>query len=217
MRTLLFVLAGVGVAYAIAQFFGKKKKAAADEKNAREARINSANVTNDITGVGKGGVIKVPPFGNQKTAVETYVKTRHRYNADGESWYELVCDHAGRELLLEWSREGSKVYITAGYDDENPKLEAIGLNEDKLIEFDEAEKGQFEWDGTTWHLSEATERKYYENDGNEAEGLYAWEFEDDDASRYITIEKWEGDRKFYVYHQCLVPTDEVVVYDAGGV
>lgn len=217
MKALLFILVGVGVAAVVGAIISRRKKEERDRMNARDAAVTGANVTNDITRVGKNGVLRMPPFGKNKLPIETYVKTRHRYQdpEGGMPWYELVCEHGRRELVVEWSREGGEVYITAGYEDENPKMDDLGLTEDRLIEFDENERGSFEWDGVTWHYNESGERLYFADDGREREGLYAWEFESGDEERNITIEKWAGDRKFYVYHLWNVDARSVEVFDAG--
>lgn len=217
MKALLFVLIGVGVAAAIGFVISRRKREEEAKKKAREDAVTGANVTNDITRVAEGGVIKLPPFGKNRLPIETYVKTRHRYQdpEGGQPWYELVCEHGRREMIIEWSREGGEIYITAGYDDEHPRLDDIGLDEDKLIEFDESGRGRFEWDGTTWHLSESGERLYFADDGRESEGFYCWEFESDDERRNLSIEKWAGDHRFYVYVLHNVDARSIEVFDAG--
>lgn len=216
-KMLLFVALGMGIAAIIAYVINKKKRAETDRQKAREDAVTGANVTNDITRVGKGGVLRMPPFGTNRLPIETYVETRHRYQDPdgGPAWYELVCQHGKREMVVEWSREGGEIYISAGYEDENPRLEDIGLDEGRLIEFDENERGHFEYDGQKWHYVESGERLYAANDGRSTEGFYCWEFESDDESRNLTIEKWEGDRKFHVYHLWMVDARAVEVFDAG--
>lgn len=217
LKMLLFVAVGMAIAAAIASVISRRKKEEADRREAREKAVTGANVTNDITGVGKGGVLRLPPFGKNRLPIETYVKTRHRYQEPdgGAPWYELVCEHGKRELIVEWSREGGELYITAGYEDENPRIEDLGLDEPRLIEFDESQRGAFEWDGQKWHYVESGERLYFQDDGRDRDGFYCWEFESDDESRNLTIEKWQGDRKFHVYHLWLVDARSVEVYDAG--
>ncbi|MCA9539575.1 MAG: DUF4178 domain-containing protein [Myxococcales bacterium] len=212
---LWYILIGMGVAGLIGVLISRKKKEEQSRQQAREAVVRGANVTNDITGVRKGGVLHLPPFGKQRAPIETYVRTRHRYEDGGAPWYELVCEHGNRELLIEWSREGRAVYVTAGFEDENPSLEDLGLDESKLIDFDEAERGSFPWDGATWHYVESGERMYFEDDGRDREGFYCWEFEDEGESRQITVEKWVGERKFQVYHLWRVDPKGIEIFDAG--
>jgi len=213
---MIYILAGIGLAAVVGFVISQKQKAQQARKTERDRVVSGANITNDITGVGVNGVIKLPPFGKSPLPIETYVKQRHRYNdEDGIPWYELNCVHGKRELLVEWSREGAEVYVTAGFEDENPKLPDLGLDEPQLMAFDEAQSGQFGWDGETWHLTEGCERDYFANDGRAKESFYAWEFENDAESRTITVEKWKGDRKFYVYHQHYVDKQSIEVFDAG--
>ena len=146
---------------------------------------------------------------------ETYVKHRNRYSDSDTNWYELVCEYQGRDLLVEWSKEGRQTYISAGFEDANPKLSSLGLTEEDLIDFDEGRRKSFEWDGIEWFLQESCERKFYEEDGSEFEGHYAWEFEDEEGDHYITIEKYASDHRMYVYRQYDIPANAVNVYDIG--
>ncbi|MCB9549334.1 MAG: DUF4178 domain-containing protein [Myxococcales bacterium] len=215
MKALLFILLGAGAAVLIGKLLTRKK----DQERLRHQRqreiASGANVTNDITGVRRGGVLKLPPFGNQATGIETYVVTRHRYSDGGAPWYELVCQHGRRELLVEWFREGSRLVVTAGFEDENPTLRAIGLEEADLIRFDDDEEGSFQWDGITWHYEESGEVDYFEGDGGRAESYYSWTFANDAGDRHLSVEKWEGERTFNVYHLWLVDSSRVEVFDAG--
>lgn len=217
LKMLLFVAVGMAIAAAIAAVISRRKREETERKQAREQAVTGANITNDITRVVRGGVLRLPPFGTNRLPIETHVVTRHRYqDADGGTpWFELVCEHGKREMVVEWSRDGGELHITAGYEDENPSLEDLGLDEARLIEFDESQRGDFEWDGQKWHYVESGERNYFADDGRERDGFYCWEFESDDESRNLTIEKWQGARKFDVYHLWMVDARAVEVYDAG--
>ncbi|MEE2789728.1 MAG: DUF4178 domain-containing protein [Myxococcota bacterium] len=216
MRILLFMAIGAAVAAGLGYWMNRKKKAQAERNRQKRDLVQGANVTNDVTRVGLGGVLKLPAFGANPLGIETYVKAKHRYDDGGAPWYEFECEFSGRKLLLEWERDGAEIYLTAGFDDENPKLEQLGITEEDLIRFDEDEKGSFEWDGAEWHYDDSSERRYYANDGQQSQGFYGWDFESEDETRYISVEKWEGDRKFYVYHGWALDAEKVEVFDAGG-
>lgn len=215
MTALIYIIAGAAAAVVIVKLLNRKQQE--EEKRIEDQRkvVTGANVTDDITGVGKGGVVKLPPFGGSVKPIETYVTTRHRYSDGDEPWYELVCQHGRRELLIEWSRDGSSLEVVAGFEDENPSLRDLGLSEADLIEFDEEEEGEFEWDGATFEYEESGTITYYENDGRSGETFYAWSFESSAGDRYITVEKWEGERKFNVYHSWVLNPDRIEVFDAG--
>ena len=145
-----YILAGVVIAIVIGVVISSKKEKE-DKKSAKRAEtIGGANVTNDLSRVYPGGVFELPSFGNQLTPIETYVTSRNRYSDGEDSWYELVCDYEGRKLNVEWEKEGQSLNVCAGFDDENPSLEDLGLRESILSDFDENELGTFEWSGTTW-------------------------------------------------------------------
>ena len=96
-----------------------------------------------------------------------------------------------------------------------PTLRDLGLSESDLVEFDEEEEGEFEWDGTTFEYDDSGTITYYENDGRSGESFYCWDFESADGKRMISVEKWEGERKFNVYHSWLINPDRIEVFDGG--
>jgi hypothetical protein len=212
------MLTGIGVALVVGWFISSRANQKKARAKQREDAVSGANVRNDITRVGNGGVLAIPNFeADGIGTLETYVKSRNRYSEDGESWFELVCEYKGRELLVEWEREGRSTSISAGFEDKNPSLADLGLDEPQLVEFDESERGSFEWGGKTFHYVTSAERRFYEGDGSDWEGLYAWEFSMEDESEYLTVEKYEEDPKFYVYLQHDIEADKINVYDAGAV
>ena len=211
-----YILAGVVIAIVIGVVISSKKEKE-DKKSAKRAEtIGGANVTNDLSRVYPGGVFELPSFGNQLTPIETYVTSRNRYSDGEDSWYELVCDYEGRKLNVEWEKEGQSLNVCAGFDDENPSLEDLGLRESILSDFDENESGTFEWSGTTWVYANSEEISFFENDSDDEERFYGWDFQSKDGKRFITIEKWQGDATFYVYSTYAVDAKKVNVFDGGS-
>ena len=235
MIAMLYIIGGAALGIGIAAFFSnlmkkhaaaqKKKQDEAYERNIQEKIRKHRNknpgdpnsvVQNDITGVGLGGVFRLPRFGNQDGPVDLYVTRIHRYNNGGNNtWYELICNYKGRELLCEWYRKGKKLHVTAGFEDECMEEDDIGLTEEKLIDFDEGKLKTFEWQNQTWIYLSSGESFYYEDDEDEAEGFYLWSFENSDGSETIDIEKWEDDDEFCVYHEWAIDPKKIEVFDAG--
>lgn len=214
--TWLYIALGIGGVVVVSRLLTRKKD---EEKRAQKEKdqvLSGANVTNDITRVKKGGVFMLPAFGPNKIPVETYVTARHRYvDEENDDWHELVCQQGKRNLLVEWYREGRELVVTAGYDDENPTMDDLGLDPEKLDHMDEEEEGRFTWDGATFHYDDSGEVTYYEDGGREGESFYVWDFEDDSETRFISVEKW-GRRKFEVFHLWEVDAEDIEVYDAGS-
>mgnify|MGYP001261044213 CR=1 FL=1 len=218
MGPIGYMLIGMGVATAIGLYLSNRTKQKKEREAAREAAVTGANIKNDITGVGSGGVLAIPHFTpGEHGTFETYVKSRNRYAQDGRGqWFELICECKGRNVLVEWQKDGKDLYVTAGYEDENPSLDDLKLTESDLIKFDEGQRKDFSWGGLTWTYEQSCERTYFEGDGQSGDGFYAWEFTTSDESQYITIEKYEGDDGFEVYHQHRIDASQVNVYDAGS-
>ncbi|MGC6415970.1 MAG: DUF4178 domain-containing protein [Bradymonadia bacterium] len=217
MGPFAYMMIGIGVAVAVGLLISRRKKQADARAAQRQETLSGANIQNDISRVGAGGVLALPRFLPGETgSFETYVKSRNRYS-DGEStWYELICEDQGRDVLVEWQRDGRSIVISVGLADQNPTLDDLGLDEAGLIAYDEGQAEHFTWGEQTWTYVESCERHYYEGDGAEGEGLYAWEFRNDDNTQFLTVEKYAGEDDFEVYHQHRVPTDQVNVFDAGN-
>lgn len=212
---LVYIFMGIVIATAVGlviSSINRKKKA---EQEKRDATVTGANVTNDISRVFEGGVMEIPPFGTQLSPIQTYVQARHRYSDGESSWYELTCDFEGRKLNVEWEREGKSLYVSVGFDDENPSLQDLGIDENRLSEIDEAEAGSFQWDGVTWQYANSEELSFYEQDGTDEETFYGWEFQSGPGDRYINIEKWAGDAQFYVYATYRIEAEDIEVFDGG--
>ena len=211
----LYLLLGAGAVGMIVFFVRRGQKERQERDRTRRQALSSAGVTNDITRVGPNGVLKLPPFGTNRTPIETYVIERHRYEDGGNPWYELVCQHGTRDLLVEWERDGRHLEVTAGYEDENPTLRDLGLTPDDLEAIDEQEEGSFEWDGIVWQYEDSNEVAYYQGDGQDSEDFYVWEFCDEEETRYVTIEKWPGERRYTVYHLWTLNSERIEVFSAG--
>lgn len=218
MNAIIYMLVGAGVVGAIAWLATRKSREERARKTAREEALSSAEATNDITKVGPGGVLKIPPFGEERLPIETHVITRHRMMDDDKiPFYALECEHGTRKLTVEWSIEGGDLYVVAGYEKGQPKLRDLGLTEDDLVRFDDDEEGKFKWGGTTWYYEYSGEVDYFEDDGHEAETYYAWEFESDDESRYLSIERWPRDRGFGVYVTYAIDPERIEVFSGGEI
>ena len=215
MSAFIYILIGMGLAGGVGFFISRRNKAEQDRQRERDQTLSGAVARNDITRVGRDGVLRLPPFGGNPSPIETYVKKRHRYTDPNITWYELVCEHGNRDLLVEWYQQGGEVHVTAGFEDENPSLRDLGISEDDLINFDEAKAGEVRWDGITWRLKDVGERYYYENDKKDEEGYYAWDFVEESGGRWLSVEKWADDNKFYVYHLWEVDAGAIEVFEAG--
>ena len=79
--------------------------------------------------------------------------------------------------------------------------EVILYNEDVNMSFD----------GEVFHYKNSGEVFFFEDNRGEGHGHYLWEFESDDGSRVLSVDKWEG-RPFHAYVSDVVPADNVAVY-----
>jgi len=215
MSPLIYVLIGVGAAILIGVIISRRSAARRKAARDRQQLLNGANVTNDVSGVGPGGVLRVPAFGPNATDRETHVTARHRYVDDENAYYELVCEDGARTLLLQHGHEDGELYVSAAYEDQNPSLGELGLTGGVLSDFGDREAGDFEWDGVRWRYEYSCEAFFYEDAGRQREGFYQWSFTDRGETRYVSVEKWADERDFQVYLRWSIDPEDIEVYSAG--
>jgi len=55
------------------------------------------------------------------------------------------------------------------------------------------QSASIEFESKHWHYESSREIAYFENEGSASEGLYRWLFREQDGSRLVCVEKWEGE------------------------
>lgn len=142
-----------------------------------------------IENVHRGGVLSLRAVGENLDDLDVTVLGRHVYDENGFRWFELEGDAGDR-----------KVWITVERDDElevsitlrKLRLDDLGLDKAKLETFDDEEQGRFEFEGKTFHYEDSDEAVMFRNgDERSGERFYYWEFEADDESTFVTVERWQ--------------------------
>jgi hypothetical protein len=142
----------------------------------------------------KGDVISISGAAEDFSDVDFPVDRRSAYQSGNRRWVDLSGEFRGRRVYLEVYRYPQKEYFGI-VDATRPTLVDVGLTEDRLADLDnrQDQTAYVEYAGKRWYYDSSREIGYFENETGEGEGLYRWLFREQDGSRFICIEKWEGE------------------------
>ena len=144
------------------------------------------------------------------------VENVHRYGGNGIIWFELVVADADNRVWLEWSDDGTDLFITATDDRRPVGLESIGLTESALMQMDEQRSidRSIVVDGLRFVYRNSFEAFYFrDNRPSDGEGFYMWEFLSEDEQRTLAITKFEG-VPFEAHFSEIIPPENVHLYAA---
>ena len=140
------------------------------------------------------------------------IEKLNRYASEHSEWYELLGVDGDTHIWLSYSG-GADQFVTATPDERALGLSQIGVTEDEIVRMDNehAIDNSVSFDGEVFHYKNSGEVFFFEDNRGEGHGHYLWEFESDDGSRVLSVDKWEG-RPFHAYVSDVVPADNVAVY-----
>ena len=140
------------------------------------------------------------------------IENLNRYASQQSEWYELLGVDGDARLWLTYSG-GGDMYVTATVEDRAMGLSQIGVTEDDLVRMDNehAIDNSVSLDSDVFHYKNSGEVFFFEDNRGEGQGHYLWEFESEDGSRVLSIDKWEG-RPFHAYVSDVVPAENIAVY-----
>ncbi|HKK00349.1 MAG TPA: DUF4178 domain-containing protein [Desulfotignum sp.] len=140
-------------------------------------------------------------------------------NKTGDSIYELTCLNldTGRTVNFEWEYDDAlEVAMTLD------RLSFRDLTDDAGAPVDGDDLDQIADDSDAILLN--NEKFWYEDDwaalyyrGEKAEKVYMYEFENEDHTRFITIEEWSGSgrEEYRIYTSCPVEPDQIQIIARG--
>lgn len=182
---IIVLLAIVAIVLVVLALRKKKEKPEAPAlPNLADLKIQDARI---------GDIVLIRAAGDEFEDLSFSVDRKHRYESGRGKAYEISGLYKNRRVHVEWSDEDI-LEIAVGKKSNIP-LSKIGLTEDDLVKMDENqdEAHTFNYDGSAWRFAGSGEIVFFENNGRDGEGYYNWDFESDDATRKLSIEKWEED------------------------
>jgi hypothetical protein len=163
----------------------------------------------------KGDIISISGGAEDFSDLDFPVDRRSAYEARNHRWIDLSGEYRGRRVYLEVYRYPQQDLIGI-LDSRKLTLSDLGVNEQQLADFDSRQdpSAYITFEGKNWHFESSREIGYFENEAGEGEGLYRWLFREDNGSRLLCIEKWEGEPFDVRVARRLNPRD-ITVYRAA--
>lgn len=141
-----------------------------------------------------GDMITVLAKGDNYDDLSFSVDRVYRYESGGEHWFELSGKYLGRRVFLEVSQDDDwEVSLNATRNELS--LAELGVDEEKLIEFDERQdrSSELHFEGSAWRYTGSREVLCQVDNSPNESAYYGWEFQEVDGDRTIFIEKYEGE------------------------
>ena len=165
-----------------------------------------------IENVEAGGVIHLVNIGPNLDEFDVNIIAKHVYRKGVDTWYELEGESADGKVWIDMEEDdGVELAITL----KRLKLRDIGVSKRDLERMDEEEDGEIEYQGETYYYEESDSAMFYRY-GNEEEGesLYYWDFENEEGTKFIGIERWSDGSYDVSYSETIEPW-QVTVYSIG--
>jgi hypothetical protein len=149
---------------------------AASEQKAIESGLGGADVlTASVKDVRKGGVLVARKIGNEAN-VNLTIDAYNRCVFDAETWHELISEHDGKPIAIEWREGGGdsdSVYAVLPHKSDG--LAAAGLAADKIDAL--GDDATVEIDGLDFKLKRKGQALFHRGGDGFGKKLDFWEFE----------------------------------------
>ena len=185
--------------------FGRGKKRPDPSNSPPETTIRDSQV---------GDVVVIQGLALEYDDAYFVVENAHRYWGNGVTWHELVVADGDRRVWLEWSDDGTELFVTASDNRRPVSPEAIGLTEEDLMKLDEQHSidSSVDIDGQRFFYRNSFEAFYFrDNRPDDGEGFYLWEFLSEDERKTLGVTKFEG-MPFEAHFSEVIPPGNVTLY-----
>ena len=173
----------------------------------------SASVDESVRAARPGDVFTLSGFTLEFEDTYFLVEKRNRYESPSAEWHEVLGVEGDKKVWIEWFDPAGPT-LAAREDGRPTGLKQAGLSEDTLIRMDEEHSidNMLTYEGAAYRYENSGEALFFEHGRGDGEGFYLWEFTSEEASKVLSVVKWEG-VPFQVYVSDLLPFDSVSVYN----
>lgn len=212
ITTTLLVVLGVILLVVLAAMFKKPK--AIPGPAATPGQINAA-VDAHPWNARKGDVVSIHGAAEDFSDVDFTVDRRSAYESSNRRWVDLSGEYRGRRVYLE-VMDKSQTDAMGIVDGRKLALPDVELTEQQLADMDSRQDANafINYEGKRWYFESSREIGYFENEGQQGEGLYRWLFREQNGDRLICIEKWQGE-PFEVRIAKRLNTQDIAVFRAS--
>lgn len=217
ITTFILAVLGVLLLFVLWQMMRKEPSGATAAIPASKAPIATGALPSggDLWTAKIGDVVSLHGAAEDFSDLDFTVDQRGAYESKDRRWVGLGGDFRGRRVYVEISRVGG-TQVMGILEPRRLTLPELGLTEDLLADMDSRQDPSrfIQFDEKKWYYDSSRELAYYEAEGTEARGVYRWLFAEQNGSRLLCIEKWEGEPFDVRLARKLDPQD-ITVYRAG--
>jgi preprotein translocase subunit YajC len=170
----------------IVYFWQKNKKKKAEKEESVDPLDNQQM---SIENVQAGGLIKLTTVGENMDDYDVTISRRHVYKEGGYEWFELEGDNGSSTVWLSVEKDDE---LEVNLAVKKSKLRVLGVSIKDLEEMENNNEGEIEYEDEKFYYESSGEADFFKDGNtNNPEAFYYWEFENENGSRFISIEEWE--------------------------
>jgi hypothetical protein len=165
-----------------------------------------------ITDAKPGDTLSISGAGEEFADLDFTVDRRAMVEFAEKRWVELSGLYRDRRVFLEVHND-DEVQVFGSFDGKHLTLDEIGLSEQDMADLDARQNpaDNFEFEGKVWLYRWSREIGVFPDNQMEGQGCYAWRFQEENGTRYLTVRKSEGQPFEGVVSQKVDPGD-ITVY-----
>ncbi len=166
-------------------FFDRKAKPARPQEDLANLKITEARV---------GDTLSVSGAAVDFSDIDFTVDRLDGYEAGNRRWIELSGMWRDRRVYLEVHNEDT-TGVLGNFDGRRITLDELGLGEDDLAQIDQRQNPAdfFDYDGKFWLYRFSREIGMFRAGDTLGRGFYCWQFQEQDAKRFLSVRKSEGE------------------------
>jgi hypothetical protein len=166
-------------------FFDRKAKPARPQEDLANLKITEARV---------GDTLSVSGAAADFSDIDFTVDRLDGYEAGNRRWIELSGMWRDRRVYLEVHSEDTTI-VLGNFDGRRITLDELGLGEDDLAQMDQRQNPAdfFDYDGKFWLYRFSREIGMFQAGDTLGRGFYCWQFQEQDAKRFLSVRKYEGE------------------------
>lgn len=175
--------------------------------NRRRYAVDDLSIQNVIP----GGVLQIRGLGATLDDVDLQVTARHLYDQSGFTWFELDCESRSGQLFVSVVDDDRLDISVSGA---SLDLADVGLAE-AAFEGPDDEPDQLHQDGEAYSIAETGRATFYrDSDRANGEEFAYWEYENQDRTRLVSVERWPSGFEVHACQQ-LKPSQVTVFANRG--
>lgn len=183
--------------------FDNKTRAAGPAEDLANLKVNQARI---------GDALSVSGAAEDFSDLDFTVDRRDGYEAGSRQWFELSGTWRDRRVYLE-VHNSDVIEVFGNFDGRRFTLDELGVSEQDLADMDQRQNPAdfFDYDGKFWLYRFSREIGIFHSGNATGQGFYCWQFQEQDAKRFLSIRKFEGE-PFTATIWTAVESSDVTVY-----